>query len=145
VTRDFDLLVCRNDLQRIAETAESLGYHARKMMGGYTLIRPEQDHAEAVYLHFAGERSKSTQPLPHPELHPEEKQLFGISIPVAPLKDLLQMKVSSLGPKDLIHLEILDDLGLITADLEGELPPLLQERLKGARQQIAENRPDLEG
>ena len=145
VTRDIDLLVHRSDLERIAETAESLGYRARKMMGGYTLIRPEQDLAEAVHLIFVGEKSKSTQPLPHPELHPEEKQLFGITVPVAPLKDLLRMKLNSLRPKDLIHLEILDDLGLITSAVEGELPSPLRERLKEARKQIAENQPDLEG
>jgi hypothetical protein len=41
VTRDVDLLVRRSDLQRIAEAAEPLGYHAKKMMGGYALIRPD--------------------------------------------------------------------------------------------------------
>ena len=114
VTRDIHLLVNRSDLRRIAEAAESLGYHARKMMGGYTLIRPEQELAEAIHLIFAGERSKSTQPLPHPALNPEDKHLFGITIPVAPLTDLLQMKLNSLRPKDIIHLETLDEVGLIT-------------------------------
>src|ERR1035441_1429767 len=75
VTRDIDLLLHRSDLDRAAEAAKSLGYHAKKMMGGYTLIRPEQDLAEAVHLLFVGEKSKSTQPFPHPELHPEEKRL----------------------------------------------------------------------
>ena len=114
-------------------------------MGGYTLIRPDQDLAEAVHLIFVGEKSKSTQPLPHPALHPEEMRLFGVAIPVAPLKDVLHMKLNSLRPKDLVHLETLDDVGLITPALERELPPTLQERLKEARRQIAENKPDVEG
>src|SRR5580700_6295376 len=42
VTRDIDLLINRRDLPRIAEAAESLGYQAKKMMGGHALIRPEQ-------------------------------------------------------------------------------------------------------
>lgn len=145
VTRDIDLLVHRSDLQRIAEAAQSLGYHAKKMMGGYTLIRPEQDLAEAIHLIFVGEKSKSTQPLPHPALHPEDKDLFGTTIPVARLLDLVQMKLNSLRPKDLIHLETLDEAGLITPTLEGGLPAALQERLKEARRQIAENQPDVEG
>jgi hypothetical protein len=145
VTRDIDLLVHRTDLQRITKIAESLGASARKMMGGYTLIRPEQDLAEAVHLLFVGEKSKSTQPFPHPELHPEDKSLFGLTIPVAPIKDLLWMKLNSLRSKDLIHLETLDDVGLITPAIERELPPALQERLQQARRQIAENQPDVEG
>ncbi len=145
VTRDIDLLLHRSDLERAATAAQTLGYRAKKMMGGYMLIRPEQDIAEAVYLIIVGEKSKSTQPFPHPELHPEEKNLFGITIPVAPLTDLLHMKLNSLRPKDLLHLETLDDVGLITPDVERQLPPVLQDRLEEARKQIAANKPDIEG
>jgi hypothetical protein len=144
VTRDIDILVNRNDLQRITTAAEGLGYRAKKMMGGYTLIRPDQDLAEAIHLIFAGEKSKSTQVSPHPVLHPENKQLFDITIPVAPLVDLIQMKLNSLRPKDIIHLETLDDVGLITPVIERELSPVLQERLKEARKQIADSKPDVE-
>jgi hypothetical protein len=114
------------------------------MVGGYTLIRPEQNLAEAIHLIFAGEKSKSTQLSPHPALHPENKQLFDITIPVAPLVDLIQMKLNSLRPKDVIHLETLDDVGLITPVIERELSPVLQERLKEARKQIADSKPDVE-
>jgi len=96
-------------------------------------------------LIFAGEKSKSTQPVPHPDLHPEDKHLFGIAIPVAPLKDLILMKLNSLRPKDLIHIEVLDEAGLITPAVEQGLSPVLQVRLKEARKQIAENKPDVEG
>ena len=145
VTREIDVLVHRNDLERIAKAAEPLGYKAKKMMGGYTLIRPEQDLAEAIHLLFVGEKSKSNRPLPHPEIHPEEKHLLNLRIPVAPLKDLLQMNLNSLRPKDIIHIETLDDVGLITPAVERELPSALQDRLKEARQIIAENKPDVEG
>jgi hypothetical protein len=145
VTRDIDLLIRRSDLDRVAKAGESLGYRAKRMMGGYTLIRPEQVLAEAVHLLFVGEKSKTTQPLPHPELHPEEKRMFGLAIPVAPVRDLLQMKLSALRPKDLVHIEILDEAGLITPALERQLPPMLQDRLQAARQQIAENQPDVDG
>jgi len=55
------------------------------------------------------------------------------------------MKLNSLRPKDLVHLEILDEAGLITPALEGELPLALQERLRDARKRIAEDKPDVEG
>ena len=145
VTRDIDILLSRKDLPDAARAGESLGYQAKKMMGGFALVRPGQDLGEAVHLLFVGERAKSTQPFPHPEVHPEEKHLFDISIPVAPLKDLLYMKLTSLRPKDLIHIETLDEVGLITAEVERHLPPVLQERLKQARKQFAADKPDMEG
>jgi hypothetical protein len=145
VTRVIDILLDRNDLEPAARAAEPLGYRAKKMRGGYTLIRPEQELAESVHVLFAGEKSKSTQPLPHPSLRPEEKDFLGITVPVAPLRDLLQMKLTSFRPKDLVHLEILDEAGLITPALEEDLPPVLRVRLGEVRKQIAENKPDIEG
>jgi hypothetical protein len=68
-----------------------------------------------------------------------------MAVPVAPLQDLLQMKLNSLRPKDIIHIETLDEVGLITPALEHRLSPALLERLKDARTQIAENKPDVEG
>ena len=144
VTRDIDVLVHRSDLEILSKVGEAAGYKAKKMMGGYALIRPEQDLAEAVHLLFAGERSKSTQPYPHPEIQPEEKDLFGVTVPIAPLKDLVHMKLNSMRPKDLIHLETLDDLSLITPAIEQSLPEVLWERLGQARAQIAAGKPDIE-
>ena len=103
-----------------------------------------QTCALPIYLLFAGERSKSTQPYPHPEIQPEEKDLFGVTVPVAPLKDLVHMKLNSMRPKDLIHLETLDDLSLITPAIEQSLPEVLRERLGQARAQIAAGKPDIE-
>ena len=145
VTRDIDVLLHRNDLGRVTQAVEPLGYQAKKIMGGYTLIRSGQDLAEAIHLIFAGEKSNAVQPYPHPELHPEVKDLFGVSIPVASLLDLLHMKLNSLRPKDLIHIETLDETGLITPALEQALPPILQQRLKQARDRIAADKPDIEG
>lgn len=144
VTRDIDLLVRRSDLERISKAAETLGYRARKMMGGYMLIRPDQEAGEAIHLLFVGEKSKSTQPYANPELHPVEIQLFGITVPIASLSDLLHMKLNAMRPKDLTHIEILDEVGLITGNLERELPEVLRERLAEARRIIVESKPDVE-
>jgi len=144
VTRDVDLLIRREDLDLVIEAGGAAGYEGRKIVGGYMLIRAGQEIAEAVHLIFSGERSKSTQPLPHPPLQPEIKSLFGLLVPVAPLSDLVRMKLTSFRPKDVAHLEILEETGLITASIEGALPVELQGRLEMARKQFAEGRPDVE-
>ncbi len=144
VTRDVDLLIRREDLETVVEAGRAAGYEGRKIVGGYMLIRAGQEIGEAVHLVFSGERSKSTQPLPHPPLQPEMKNLFGLLVPVAPLSDLVRMKLTSFRPKDVVHLEILEETGLITASVEAALPTELKQRLEMARQQFAEGRPDVE-
>jgi hypothetical protein len=139
VTRDIDLLVQRHDLPRLVAAAESAGYAGRKIMGGFMLIRPGQQPEEAVHLLFVGEKARSSHPLPNPAIHPEEKHLppSGLFIPVAGLRDLVQMKLNSFRPKDEAHLEILDKCGLITPSIESDLPETLSERLAQARKRYS--------
>jgi hypothetical protein len=144
VTRDVDVLVRREDLARLVTAAEAAGYQARKIVGGYMLIRSGQAPGEAVHLIFSGERSKSTQPAPHPELNPVRIPFFALMVPVAPVADLIAMKLGSFRGKDMPHLEVLDEVGLITRDVEIELPALLRERLEQARAQFLAEKPDVE-
>jgi hypothetical protein len=111
------------------------------MMGGYALLLPGQQLSEAVHLLFAGEKPKSSYPVLNPQLQPEEKELFGLTFPVAPLVDLLTLKLNSLRPKDLVHLEILDEVGFITPEIEDQLPKELRNRLQDARTQFEHNQP----
>ena len=143
VTRDIDLLVERNDLANIVQAAEAAGYTARKIMGGHMLIRPGQQPGEAVHLVFAGEKSRSDHPLSHPPVRAENKHLFGIDVPVAALSDLVQMKLNSYRAKDLVHLQTLDASGLLTPQLERQLPAVLKQRLDKAREQFAGEEPDI--
>ena len=64
--------------------------------------------------------------------------------PTGRLRDLLQVKLTSLRPKDLTHIETLDEAGLITPSLESELPADLRERLSQARKINAYSKPDVE-
>lgn len=139
VTRDIDILVQRHDLQNIVTSAQSAGYTGRKVIGGFMLIRPGQQPEEAVHLLFVGEKTRSSHPFPNPVIHPEEKHLpeFGVSIPVARLRELIQMKLNSFRPKDETHLEILDKCGLITPAVESDLPAVLKERLAEARKRYS--------
>ena len=138
LTRDIDLLVNRGDLSSILISAEKLGYQGKRMLGGYALIRPGQELAEAIHLWFVGEKPKSAYPVNSPDLRPELKTLFGLTIPVAPLLDLVTLKLNSLRPKDVVHLEVLHRVGFITPSIEEALPEVLRPRLKLAREQFEE-------
>jgi hypothetical protein len=143
LTNNIDLLVDRNDLPIIVQAAEAAGYEPRKVLGGHLLIRPGQPAAEAVRLVFAGEKSKTSDPFPHPPIRAERKQMFGISVPVAPLNDVVRMNLNSYRAEDVAHLEILDAAGLITPLVEQQLPAVLKERIDEARKQFAEGEPDV--
>jgi hypothetical protein len=104
LTRDIDFLVRRSDLDQIVHSASEAGYQAKKMMGSYALLLPGQQLSEAVHLLFAGEKPKSSYPVLNPQIRPEEKELFGLIIPVAPLNDLLILNLNSLRPKDLVSI-----------------------------------------
>jgi hypothetical protein len=141
VTRDIDLLVNRGDLGRIVTAAEAAGYSAKELLGGFLLIRAGQQPEEAVHLLFVGEKPRSTHPVPNPDLRPQETWLsqFGISVPAAPLRDLVRMKLNSFRPKDEAHLEVLDRCGLIARDIEADLPDVLRQRLARARSRYDES------
>ncbi len=128
VTRD-DLLIRRQDLEKLVAAANRLGYTAKRMIGGYALLFPGQQLAEAIHLLFVGEKPKSSYPVVNPNLHPDRKDLFGFTIPVAPILDLITLKLNSLRPKDVVHLDILDQVGFLTPEIVSALDPILPERL----------------
>jgi hypothetical protein len=146
VTRAVHLLVHRHDLQNIISTAETAGYAGRKIIGGFMLIRHGQQPEEAVHLSFVGEKARSSHPLPNPDIRPDAKPLpeFGVSVPVARLPELVQMKLNSFRPKDETHLEILDQCGLITPSIESALPDVLKERSAQARTRYSLNHLEVE-
>ena len=129
LTKDIDLLMHRNNLVALLAAAEKAGYEGKRIIGGYALVLPEQDLGEAVHIIFVGEKPNSAYPVVNPPLEPETKQLFGLRIPVAPVKDLLTLKLNSKRAKDQVHIELLDRAGLITPEIETHLHPELRSRL----------------
>ncbi|MCC6588937.1 MAG: hypothetical protein IT168_19730 [Bryobacterales bacterium] len=140
-TLNIDLLVQREDLDAIVAAAQRAGYSARRIMGGHMLILPNQHPKEAIHLQFVGERPKSTYPAANPVLSPEFMTVgqYGITVPIAPICDLVRMKLNSFRPKDQVHLEALDECGLITSDVEAQLPNELHERLSSLRRQYSDD------
>jgi hypothetical protein len=52
---------------------------------------------------------------------------------VAPVADLVRMKLTSFRLKDKVHIQDLDGVGLITPEIEAQLPEFLRQRLAEVR------------
>jgi hypothetical protein len=138
-TRDVDIAVARRDLQRITEAAEEFGFRYRHAAGLDILVDAEQPKARsAVHLLFTGEKVKpdSVEPVPDFSTAPTITQE---GILLAPVADLLRMKLTSFRLKDKTHVVDLDSVGLITPEVEQTLPETLRLRLKQVREEEAQS------
>lgn len=134
LTRDVDLMVRREDLERIKDIAGRRGFRFRHVAGVDMLLFGDTDSARnAVHLIFSGERVRPNQAVPNPPIAPEVRQIHGGEVMVIPVADLVRMKLSSWRLKDQVHIQGMDAAGLITPELEGGLPPELRERLRQVR------------
>jgi hypothetical protein len=133
VTRDINLAVSRGDLGRIAEAVLPYGFALRHVAGIDMLVDAAKPSARsAVHLVMAGERVRSTDIAPIPELSARVETSEGILL--VPVAELLRMKLTSFRLKDKVHIQDLDGVGLITAEVEAALPGEMRERLSEIRQ-----------
>jgi hypothetical protein len=131
LTRDIDVAVRRRDLECISKAMEPFGFKHRRVAGVDTLVQGDAPSVRrAVHLVFSGEKVRPEYHEPVPEFGPFRK-LNGIRL--MPLADLIRMKLTSFRAKDEAHIKDLDEAGLITPEIETELPPVLRERLAQAR------------
>jgi hypothetical protein len=131
LTKDIDIAVRREDLERIAAAAAPFGFEHRHTAGIDMLVRAGQPSVRrAVHLIFAGEKVRPDYPEPVPQLGPP-RQIGNLRL--IPLPDLVRMKLTSFRAKDEAHLKDLDEAGLITPEVEAGLPPVLAERLARVR------------
>ena len=135
LTRDVDLMVRRQDLERLKEAAAKRGFRFRHVAGVDMLIHQESKHArDAVHLIFSEERVRAGDLAPTPSLNPERKNILGAEVMVVPVADLLRMKLTSFRLKDQVHVKALEACGLLTAEVESQLPLELLARLTQVRQ-----------
>jgi len=132
LTRDIDVAVDRRDLARIAEAARPFGFEHRHAAGVDMLVDAEQPRARsAVHLVFVRERVRPEYLEPVPDFSPPVQAREGLLL--APVADIVRMKLTSYRLKDRVHIQDLDGVGLITPEIEAGLPPLLLERLRETR------------
>lgn len=132
VTRDVDIAVDRSDLDRIAKAVESFGFRHRHVAGIDVLVNAENPKAKsAVHLVFIREKVRPGDLAAIPGFSEPTKTIEGFLL--APVPDLVRMKLASFRLKDKTHIVDMDSVGLITPEIEAGLPDALRERLQQVR------------
>jgi len=133
-TKDVEIMIHRDDLEKIKHTAQRHGFTFRHAAGLDMLLPPGETKARnAIHLIFSGEKATAGQALPNPPLRPEHLSMHGVEVAVIPVQDLVQMKLSNNRDIDRVHVRDLDSVGLITAEVEKALPSVLSARLEEIR------------
>lgn len=131
-TRDVDVAVDRDQLASIIEAVRPLGFAYRHAAGVDMLVDASEPKARsAVHLVFVRERVRPDYLEPVPGFSPPVRTREGVLL--APVADLVRMKLTSYRLKDRVHLQDLDAVGLITPDVEAQLSEVLRQRLREVR------------
>ena len=129
-TRDVDLLIRRQDLERAKTALEETGFRFRQVLGlpmFVDLVKPSA--RSGVHLVFENEKVRPADAHPVPSMA-EDPPRAPDGYRVTPLESLVRMKLISFRRKDQVHLEDLLDVELITPDIEKTLPQDLLARLE---------------
>ena len=131
LTKDIDIVVRREDLRKIAEAVEPFGLQYRHVAGLDMLMQTGEPSARrAVRMIFSGEKVRPEYLETTPEIGPPRRIR---AVRLVALADLVRMKLTSFRLKDQVHVQDLDQAGLITPEIEVTLPPALHDRLLQVR------------
>ena len=131
-TRDVDVAVNRADLAAIIEAVRPIGFVHRHTAGVDMLVDALHLSARsAVHLVFAREKVRPHYVEPVPDFSPPVRTTEGVLL--APVADLVRMKLTSYRLKDRVHIQDLDAAGLITPEIEAQLCDPLRARLREVR------------
>jgi hypothetical protein len=131
LTADVDVGVAREDLERITEAAGKAGFRFRHVAGVDMFVDSDPPRARsAVHLLFLNEKvtPNDLEPVPASEPVPTREGVL-----IAPVVDLVHMKLTSYRLKDQVHIQDLDHAGLITPEIEQTLSEPLLARLQEVR------------
>lgn len=133
LTRDVDIMVDRRDLEKIAQAVASCGFEYRHAAGADMLVDASEPKARnAVHLVFAREKVRPEYFEAAPGFS-EAASRSAQGIVLAPVADLVRMKLTSFRIRDRVHIQDLDSVGLITPEIEASLPEILRARLAEVR------------
>ena len=132
LTRDVDVAIDRNDLEQIAKIAPSYGFKYQHVAGVDMLMDAAEPRARtAVHFIFIHERVRPDYLEPVPGFSEPDRTMEGILL--APVADLVLMKLTSYRLKDRVHIQDMDSVGLITPEIEAGLSEPLRARLAEIR------------
>jgi hypothetical protein len=134
-TRDLDILVDRDDFEKVKAAFKAAGFVYRHAAGIHLFLDgPDAKARDAVHLVFAREKVRPDYPVSAPDV--TESERFPEGIQVLSLDALVRMKLTSFRWVDRTHLLDMIEVGLINKDNPPDLPPPLRDRLR----EVFENR-----
>src|SRR5260370_30968961 len=138
LTRDVDVAIDRNDIQRLARAAEDFGFRYQHAAGVDMLVDAKQPKARsAVHLLFVREKVRPDYLEPVPGF--SEPTITAEGILLAPASDLVRMKLTTYRLRDRTHVIDMDSVGLITPEIEAALSDPLRSRLQQVREEEAQS------
>jgi hypothetical protein len=127
-TPDVDILLRRVDFEAAKAALTNAGFVYRNLQGIDTFLDgPAAKARDAVHIIFAGEKVRSVDSVPAPEIGESEATP---SYRVVALESLVRMKLTSFRLKDRVHMRDMIDVGLIDESWLPRLPDELSSRLK---------------
>ncbi len=129
LTRDVDVAIERRDLDKIRAAVKPHGFEYRHAAGVDMFLTADGKARSAVHTVFIGEKVRPEYVEPVPGSIPDRTR----GILIAPVSDLVRMKLTSFRLKDKVHIQDMDGVGLITPEIEAALLPLLRQRLAEVR------------
>jgi hypothetical protein len=127
-TPDVDILLRRSDLDAAKTALSKAGFIFRHVNGSDIFLDGARAKSrDAVHIILAGERVRSTDPLPAPDVTESEDVA---SFRVVAFESLVKMKLTSFRDKDRMHLRDMLDAQLIDVTWLARLPAELAARLK---------------
>jgi len=131
LTRDVDVAIERRHLDAIRAAVEPHGFVYRHAAGADMFLIAENPSARSgVHVVFVGEKVRPEYLEPVPASAPLRSSE---GILIAPVADLVVMKLTSFRLKDQVHIQDLDAVGLITPEIEAGLSAPLRQRLADVR------------
>jgi len=132
MTRDVDVAVDRAQLQAIIDAVRPFGFTHHHAAGVDSLLDARDPRARsAVHLVFVREKVRPEYVEAVPDFSPPSVSQEGVLL--APVADLVRMKLTSYRLKDRVHIQDLDTVGLITPEVEAQLSEVLRARLREVR------------
>jgi len=134
-TKDVDLLVRRADLNRMAEALREIDLELVEVLGVFMFVdRVHPNPKLGVHLVFANEiiRPHYTHPAPDPSRSCRSLMEFR----VIDLVELINMKLQAYRLIDRAHVADLIGIGLLSAEIENEIPDDLRPRLAEIRKEM---------
>jgi hypothetical protein len=131
LSRDVDVAIDRRSLDAIKAAVEVHGFRYRHVAGVDMFLDAKNPGVRsAVHAIFIGEKvhPEDLESVPGAEAFRAQRGFL-----IAPVADLVKMKLTSFRLKDKVHIQDLDGVGLITTEIEQSLSEPLRQRLAEVR------------